>query len=268
MSGTSHALPITTVLFRCLDRRPIPTQTLGDRLAARRRVRFVGRARERDRLSAAFASGEPTFVVAHVHGPGGIGKSALLDEAAHLAGLADRAVARVDGRDIEASPAAFASVAAAALDRAGDGPRVLLVDTYERIEALDGWLRHTFIPTPARERPRRHRGAEPAGAGVGRRICRRRRRVSAPQPEHGRRHRLPPGPWPGPGRARARPRVHPRPPPGARARRRARVPARRGPLRPRVVAGPARRPAGPLRRGRADAGPPPRRSKRPRSSAR
>lgn len=122
------------------------SMTLADRLSARRRDRFVGRASEQARLAEAFEADDPPFVVAHVYGPGGIGKSALLDEAARLAASAGRGVGRVDGRDLEPSPAAFARAAEAALAHTGDGPRVLLIDTFEQIAALDEWLRRTFVP--------------------------------------------------------------------------------------------------------------------------
>ncbi|WP_412061371.1 ATP-binding protein [Rubrivirga sp. IMCC45206] len=151
------------------------TPTLADRLSARRRDQFVGRAAEQARLAEAFGSDDPAFVVAHVYGPGGIGKSALLDEAARLAAAAGRGVARVDGRDVDPSPAAFARAAEAALAAAGDGPRVLLVDTFERIAALDAWLRRAFVPSlgagdmvviAGRDRPAPEWHADYAGAAA------------------------------------------------------------------------------------------------------
>ena len=125
----------------------MPPSTLGDRLDQRRHRRFVGRAAERSRLTTAFADADSPVAVVHVYGPGGIGKSALLDEAARLAVAAGRGVARIDGRDVEPAPASFAAAAHAALDALGDGPRVLLVDTFEPIQALDGWLRRRFVPS-------------------------------------------------------------------------------------------------------------------------
>ena len=122
--------------------------TLGDRLAATRHARFVGRERELGRFAEAFAADELPFHLVLVHGPGGIGKTTLLDEVARLAEAAGAAVARIDGRDLDPVPAAFADAAEAALEAAGEaGHRVLLVDTYERVEALDGWLRRTFVPS-------------------------------------------------------------------------------------------------------------------------
>ena len=125
--------------------------TLGDRLAAARHAQFVGREPELDRFADAFGRDTLPFHLALVHGPGGIGKTALLDEVARLAAEAGVAVARLDGRDLDPVPAAFGEAAEAALASAeamAETPdrRVLLVDTYERVEALDGWLRRTFVP--------------------------------------------------------------------------------------------------------------------------
>jgi len=122
-------------------------ETLGDRLAATRRARFVGREAELARFADAFTTDTPPFHVALVYGPGGIGKTSLLDELALQAREAGVGVARLDARDLRPSPEAVATAAEAVLEAAGDGRRLLLVDTYERIEGLDGWLRRTFVPS-------------------------------------------------------------------------------------------------------------------------
>jgi MoxR-like ATPase len=59
--------------------------TLGDLLASRRRRRFVGRASEIELFRVALESPEPPFLVLHVHGPAGIGKTSLLEVFAELA---------------------------------------------------------------------------------------------------------------------------------------------------------------------------------------
>ncbi|SPL95542.1 COG2256: ATPase related to the helicase subunit of the Holliday junction resolvase [[Actinomadura] parvosata subsp. kistnae] len=78
-----------------------------------------------------------------MHGPGGVGKSALLRRFAQEAALAGRSVARLDGRTLEPSPAAFEREAEPVLR---DERAVLLVDTFERIQGLEGWLRERFLP--------------------------------------------------------------------------------------------------------------------------
>jgi hypothetical protein len=123
-----------------------------DALARARRRRFVGRAAELELLDAALAADEPPFGVLHVHGPGGVGKSALLRAFADRAAAAGATPVLVDGRDLEPSPDAFLAAVARALGQEGPpDPRavarpVLLVDGYERLAPLDRWIRERFLP--------------------------------------------------------------------------------------------------------------------------
>ena len=129
--------------------------TLGDRLAQARRRRFVGRADELD-IFRALVEGDDPCAVLFVHGPGGVGKTALLGRFAEMAQLAGMAAVRLDARTLEPSPPAFLAGFAQALGvaegaspfdalRAG-GRHVLLLDTYEAASPLDGWLRGWFLP--------------------------------------------------------------------------------------------------------------------------
>jgi len=124
-----------------------------DALARARRRRFVGRAAELELLDAALAAEEPPFGVLHVHGPGGVGKSALLRAFADRAAAAGATPALVDGRDLEPSPDGFLTAFARALGQDGASPDlraavrpVLLVDAYERLAPLDRWLRERLLP--------------------------------------------------------------------------------------------------------------------------
>ena len=104
---------------------------------------------------------EPPFVVLHVSGTGGVGKTTLLQELAHAAGEAGRAVVRIDGRNIEPSVQGFLVALrhalgaeplelSAAIERWPAGG-VLFVDTYELLAPIDDWLRETLLPQlPAR----------------------------------------------------------------------------------------------------------------------
>ncbi|WP_433432646.1 ATP-binding protein [Nonomuraea sp. CA-141351] len=114
---------------------------LGSRLEAARELAFVGREEEVAIFNAALYGGGCS--VLYVHGPGGIGKSALLRRFAHVAAVAGRSVSAVDGRTLEPSPAAFGAEAELVFR---DADAVLLVDNFERIQGLEGWLRDRFLP--------------------------------------------------------------------------------------------------------------------------
>jgi hypothetical protein len=88
--------------------------------------------------------------VLFVHGAGGLGKTALLHQFRILARTAGRAVASVDGEDVDGSPdglhAAVRSARSVAMGDAGETrPWVLLVDGYERLTAVDGWVRDRLV---------------------------------------------------------------------------------------------------------------------------
>src|SRR5581483_9724799 len=86
----------------------------------------------------------PDSSVLYVQGPGGVGKSALLRRFAQEAEAAGRPVVLVDGRAIPPAPGAFE---AAAEQVSRDERAVLLVDTFERVQGLEGWLRERFLPS-------------------------------------------------------------------------------------------------------------------------
>lgn len=118
-----------------------PQTTIADRLASARHARFVGRREELALFDSALRAPAASFAVLFVHGPGGVGKTALLHA------FADRALAAgvepvvVDGRSVEPTPAGFL----AAVDRQPSRP-ILLVDAYELLDPIDSWLRHTLVP--------------------------------------------------------------------------------------------------------------------------
>lgn len=101
-------------------------------LLARRAL--VGRDAELAALRTLHVPGGP--LVAVVHGVAGTGKSALLRAFA----AEHEHVTFVDGRSIEPTPEGFVAAA-------GEHPRLLVIDTFERLRLLDDWLRHTYFPS-------------------------------------------------------------------------------------------------------------------------
>ena len=85
-----------------------------------------------------------------MHGPGGIGKSTLLRQAALAGERCGWTAHWVEGRDLPPTPEALERALAGAL--AGERPLVLL-DTYERMSATSPYLRDVLSArAPGRER--------------------------------------------------------------------------------------------------------------------
>jgi len=125
----------------------VPRENLGEVLRAARRKGFVGRGAERELFERAVAAAETqarSFTVLYVHGPGGIGKSALLRIFAELAREAHAVVVWVDGREVQSDRDAVQRRLAST--RSSSDRTVLLIDTYELMGSLDGWLREELIP--------------------------------------------------------------------------------------------------------------------------
>lgn len=120
-----------------------PGGTLATRLEHLDRERFVGRKPELEVLEQLLED-EPAGSVVLVHGPGGIGKSTLLRELARRAGSLGRETFFVEGRELTPAPDALEAALSAA--RTSHRPLVL-IDTYERMTALDPYLRRGVLPT-------------------------------------------------------------------------------------------------------------------------
>jgi hypothetical protein len=119
-----------------------PRRTLAARLADADRRRFTGRASELAFLEKCLDDDAPVCVV-HIGGPGGIGKSSLLREVARRAEARGRTTVMVDGRELGPAPGLLE---AAVRETALHARPVLLLDSYERMTALDPYLRRDLLP--------------------------------------------------------------------------------------------------------------------------
>ncbi len=117
--------------------------TLATRVLGRDRERFVGRDAELALLQSCLEDDPPANVVL-VHGPGGIGKSALLREFARRAESRGVDTFLVEGRELPPMPDALEAVLSEA--RGSERPLVL-IDSYERMTALAGYLRRGLLPS-------------------------------------------------------------------------------------------------------------------------
>ncbi|HEX9030421.1 MAG TPA: ATP-binding protein, partial [Streptosporangiaceae bacterium] len=118
-------------------------RTLATLLEERDRGRFAGREAELAFLDLCLESPDPPASVVHIYGPGGIGKSALLREVTRRARSLGIEIITIDGRELGPAPGKLE----AALSGAASYHRPLVVlDSYERMRALDPHLRRELLP--------------------------------------------------------------------------------------------------------------------------
>jgi hypothetical protein len=133
------------------------TIRLADRLNAARQRFFVGRATELALFQSALNSGEWPFQVLYLFGPGGVGKTTLLNEYLRLAAAARCSGLYLDARNIEATPEALLTTLRLALNvPASESPLahlaaqtqrcIIVLDTCETLAPLDHWLTASFLP--------------------------------------------------------------------------------------------------------------------------
>ncbi len=130
---------------------------LADRLHAARQQQFVGREAELAAFDILITAPALPYSVLYVYGPGGVGKTTLLQAFRARCQGAHIPTAEIDGRNVEASPASFLQALGIAMGLtqpaapiavlAQESRRyVILIDTYESLAPLDRWLRDTFLP--------------------------------------------------------------------------------------------------------------------------
>jgi hypothetical protein len=116
--------------------------TIGRRLDALDARRFVARAAELARLEALLVD-EPARNVALVHGPGGIGKSALLREVVRRAHARGWATLVIEGRDL---PGGTDSIDAEVRSLGSVAHALVLFDSWEHGAPLTPYLRSHVLP--------------------------------------------------------------------------------------------------------------------------
>lgn len=116
--------------------------SFGDALAARRRSLFCNRREELAELDR-FATQTPPRVL-YVYGPGGVGKTQLLEHWIDQQALNRSRVRWLDAGDVSCTRAALAS-AFEALRREAGGYDWLVVDDYHHWEALEVYVRETLF---------------------------------------------------------------------------------------------------------------------------
>lgn len=114
--------------------------------AARRSHRFTGRERELAVLAAALAEEPTAGPIVYIHGPGGVGKTALVEAAWRLDRASGRHWTWVDASALPATLPIVREALGPALDGQVD-PAVLVVDGYEHLAHLDGWFGSDVIPS-------------------------------------------------------------------------------------------------------------------------
>jgi hypothetical protein len=149
---------------------------LAERLTQARHERFVGRQEERALFRRALRADSLPFHLLYLHGPGGVGKTSLLQELRHLCenGQAGACAQKEDGgrengtgeaacvpayyldaRDVEPTAAGFRQALdrkrsrASASSAGGESEAhrsVLMIDTFEVLQPLERWFREDFLP--------------------------------------------------------------------------------------------------------------------------
>ncbi|MFD9959679.1 AAA family ATPase [Amycolatopsis sp. NPDC058986] len=119
-------------------------RSLADRVRPFFRTGFIGRDEYRQVFGSALRGGPDAPQVLFVHGPGGIGKSALLRQLADDADERGRTVVWVDGEYVLTSTSALTEAVAPV--HTTERP-VLVIDGFEHCQALEAWLREQLLPT-------------------------------------------------------------------------------------------------------------------------
>jgi len=129
---------------------------LADQLRSARQFSIVGREAEKQLFRSALIAPDPPFYLLCIFGPGGVGKSTLMRELSAIATELQVPQVYIDSRNLEPTPTSFYHALMDGLAittpeefevRLANGERfVLLIDTSERLQPLERWLRDYFLP--------------------------------------------------------------------------------------------------------------------------
>lgn len=125
----------------------LPVERLGEALERERERQFVGREGELAMFERMLA-GCPPFHVLLIHGPGGIGKSTLLDAMQRKARARGLAVIHLDARDLPGDGRSLKRSFRHSVGSASVAPgdtAVLLVDNFEALAPVEPWFRETLL---------------------------------------------------------------------------------------------------------------------------
>jgi DNA-binding winged helix-turn-helix (wHTH) protein len=132
---------------------------IGDRLEARALKRFVGRENELALLREAISPSPPSTALFFVHGPGGIGKTTLIEHLRAEAVAKGIVFVSIDAAGVSPEPNAIMAALGNALGLSNPAGTleelvtgfsrdrsVLVVDSFEGLEPISGWVRDTLLP--------------------------------------------------------------------------------------------------------------------------
>ena len=131
--------------------------SLAEHLKQARHARFVGREGELNLFSSAVRAEHLPFFVLHIFGPGGVGKTTLLQEFIRICESQSAHTTYLDVRHLEPAPEPFLHALRLTLNippeasipnhLSNHGKKwILLLDTYETLSPLEDWLRTSFLP--------------------------------------------------------------------------------------------------------------------------
>lgn len=130
---------------------------LATQLNSARKRRFIGRTREILIFQTALTAAPLPFHILFVHGPGGIGKSLLLQTFSTLCDQLGCRCTFVDARSLVPTPEGFLGGLRGVIPATGNlsvfdafaahsGRQVLLIDSYDLLAGIDAWVREQFLP--------------------------------------------------------------------------------------------------------------------------